>query len=381
MSFDLFDRKRLIERGDETLRVGRARSPAQHFAQRAVNYLSELRRTRRDGRAWRSRTRRAPRTDFFGQDCETLYFFQQFFLGHRFTPSNLVALSACLTRGSRSVPLFRPIVFNKRELFQFWRRRRRFGVRDHPFRYHLPALKERLLGFEQLPLAAVQRLPDQVGPRLPFAATFTPEADDVVNRRVTNHLGKEPQLELIDAGLACGQGGQGSPVTTPVRRLRDDLLRFDGGRQRFFGVAERVFDRFAQLIHQLDYAVQRLILGHRDLQFAQHVALLSALRRQMMERGFNRHRRLLASPPRQFAVKVFGDNARPRQPVIERKSRSADQKSFRHHARVVPGGQTASGFFDHLLLFLPELYDFAQSLIAQFLVRLIADCVHHHLDC
>src|SRR4030095_7021569 len=189
MSFDLFDRKRLIERGDETLRVGRARPPAQHFAQRAVNYLSELRRSRR---AWRTRTRRAPRTNFFGQDCETLYVFQQFFLGHRFTPSNLVALSACLTRGSRSVPFFRPIVLNKRELFRFVYRRRRFGVRDHPFRDLLPALKERLLGVEQLPLAAIQRLPDQVGPRLPFAATFTPEADDVVNRRVTNHLGKDP---------------------------------------------------------------------------------------------------------------------------------------------------------------------------------------------
>src|SRR5215510_12150570 len=229
MSFDLFDRKRLIERGDETLRVGCARPPAQHFAQRAVNYLSELRRSRRDGRAWRGRTWRAPRTDFFGQDCEALYFFQQFFIRHRFTPSNLVALSAYFTRGSRSVPFIRPIVFNKRELFRFGRRRRRFGVRDHPFRDLLPALKERLLGFEQLPLAAVQRLPDQVGPRLPFAATFTPEADYVVNRRVTNHLGKEPLLELIDARLACGQGGQGAPVTTPVRRLRDDLLPFDCG--------------------------------------------------------------------------------------------------------------------------------------------------------
>src|SRR5262249_8106885 len=170
MSLDLFDRKRLIESGDETLRVGRARSPAQHFAQRPVNYLSELRRSRRSGRDGRSRTRRAARTDFFGQDWETMHVFQYISIRHRFTPSNLFSLSACLPYGSRVFRFSRDVVFYQSELFRFFYRRRRFGVGNHPFRDFLPALKERLLGVEQLPLAAIQRLPDHVGPRLPFAA-------------------------------------------------------------------------------------------------------------------------------------------------------------------------------------------------------------------
>src|SRR5262245_30924447 len=84
-----------------------------------------------------------------------------------------------------------------------------------------------------------------------------------------------------------------------------------------------------------------------------------------------------ALSPRQLAVKVLGDHARPRQPLVQRDARGADQKSLGHHSRVVAGGQTSRGFFDHLLFFRREADDFRQPFVSQLGVGLITDRVYH----
>src|SRR5262245_37596716 len=87
-----------------------------------------------------------------------------------------------------------------------------------------------------------------------------------------------------------------------------------------------------------------------------------------------------ALSPRQLSVKVLGDHARSRQPLVQRKARGADQKSLGHHAGVVAGGQSPCGLFDHLLLFRREADYFRQPFVSQLGVGPITDRVHHHLD-
>src|SRR5712691_6430458 len=81
--------------------------------------------------------------------------------------------------------------------------------------------------------------------------------------------------------------------------------------------------------------------------------------------------------PRQLFVEIVRDHLRPREPPVERNTRSADQKPCRDNAGIGAGGQPPRRLLDHQLLLRREAQYLRETPVAELGIAPEADYVDH----